>query len=156
MAETAVEHVEQGLAGQSVGRAGVCRRRHRRGHGLVGAQACRDHPAAQVAVGHDPEYPVAGVDHDRGRGHVRHQLRRLPDRSVRADDHGREADQLGHRLVGRIAIGQAHAGLLADDLEQRAGDEAQARRGAEQLPRDVRPDPVTVGVLGGPSFESGR
>ena len=58
--KAAIEHVEQHLAPEPVRRTRVRGRRHRRGDGLAPAEPGGEDATAQVAVGEDPERPVAG------------------------------------------------------------------------------------------------
>ncbi len=161
VAKAAVEHVEEHVAAETIGRARVGRRRHHRRHRHVAGQPVRDHPRAEIVVGEDSERAVAEV-YDRGR-HLGggHQLGRLADRRVRPAYDRVRAQERSDRLERRIDAGlggdgRARMGRGGPEAEQRPGHEPEPGRARQRLLRDLGRDPVADRVLAGSGLEAGR
>ena len=159
VAEAAIEHLEQHVAAEPVGAAGVRRRRHRGRDGRVAGQPARDDPCAQVAVGEDPERPVAELDdhatwprRPSSAAPPRGSASRARRRPARRGSARRRAGRAGRRA----GLRSTSASQLGRGLEQRAGDEPQARRAPTAARAAISaPDPVAQRVLGGPRLEPG-
>ena len=141
VADAALEHLVQDLAGQTVRADRVGGRGHRGIDPDRARAAHRQHAGAQIAVGEHPPSAALELDDrgaDPGRGHP---LGHEPDVLRRLAGHRGRADQLDHRLV--VDVGAAGAQLAAP-------------RAVQQRPCHLDGDAVAERVLGGARLETGR
>ncbi len=152
---TAVEHVEQHLGPELVGRHGVRRRGHDLAQRRVAGQAGGDDAAAQVAVGDDAERAVGQRHHDRRRARGRRLAGCLAHRRVRIAQHRGPAQQRSDRALGVVDVARRVEPLLVERVEL-ADDVAHPLRPGEQLAHRLVRQAVGERVLGGAEPDRGR
>ena len=153
VADAAVEHLDEHLAGHAVAGDGVRGRAHDLRDGGVGRQAGGQDARAQVAVGEDPEASVAQL-HDGARlARVGHVARHGRDRRVGPAAHRGRAQQRRDRPLGGGLARARHPGRRPP--EERARDVPQRLRPREQRAGDVAREAVALRLAAGARGEAG-